>query len=172
MSLKLYEENDIQAIADGIRSLTGNTSSYKVSEMNSKLSDYWGDFSPIANSVDENGEPYNNGLGYKLGYRANSSGVEKEEANAIVTGFIPISVGDRIRISFLGSTATFYNVIMYTANHVILDVIGHNGYRSINFIEMKTESSVSYIRFSALGANTAENAEKIYMKIIHKDGDT
>ena len=40
MADKLYEENDIKAVADGIRALTGGTSTYKVSEMGSAVGGY------------------------------------------------------------------------------------------------------------------------------------
>ena len=49
-------------------------------------------------SVDESGNIYN-GTGYKDGYRLNSSGTEKEQANSTLTGFIRCNKGDIIRMT-------------------------------------------------------------------------
>lgn len=51
----------------------------------------------IANAVDESGNPYNNGKGWKPGYRLNSNGEETELAGSAVTGFIPVKFGDVVR---------------------------------------------------------------------------
>jgi hypothetical protein len=47
---------------------------------------------------------YNNGLGYKDGYRVRSGGAEAELVRAICTGFIPFKKGDVLRIypAFIG----------------------------------------------------------------------
>ncbi len=45
---------------------------------------------PLA--VDTDGTPYNGGLGYKEGYRLNSSGVETESDENCITGYIPSTV--------------------------------------------------------------------------------
>ena len=42
---------------------------------------------------------YNNGLGYKDGYRIRSGGAEATQANATCTGFIPVSGGDIVRLA-------------------------------------------------------------------------
>ena len=41
---------------------------------------------------------YNGGLGYKLGYRLNSSAEEVAADNAVVTGYIPVKPGDTISV--------------------------------------------------------------------------
>ena len=96
MAMKLYSETDIQAIANGVRGITGETGTYTVAQMGSELNDYWGDFSPIAASTEDNGQPYNNGLGYKLGYRTNSEGLESVSEGSACTGFIPAVMGDTV----------------------------------------------------------------------------
>ena len=50
----------------------------------------------IASAIESDGTPYNNGQGYKSGYRLNSSGVETAAANAFVTGFMPVAQNDVI----------------------------------------------------------------------------
>lgn len=45
----------------------------------------------IANAIDTDGKPYNGGLGYKSGKWLGSNGAENDDANSIVTGYIPIS---------------------------------------------------------------------------------
>lgn len=47
----------------------------------------------LSSAVDLNGSPYNDGLGYKNGYRLNSSGAESAQADSYVTGFIPCKKG-------------------------------------------------------------------------------
>lgn len=49
---------------------------------------------PLA--INSDGTKYNDGQGWKKGYRLNSSGVEKEEAVSMVTGFIPVKYGDTV----------------------------------------------------------------------------
>ena len=56
----------------------------------------------IASSVDSDGQPYNSGLGYKDGYRLNSSGVEASASGKAVTGFIPVTVGGKLYGANLG----------------------------------------------------------------------
>ena len=51
---------------------------------------------PLA--IDTDGTPYNGGLGYKTGWRINSSNVEKESAYHCLTGYIPVKLGDVIRL--------------------------------------------------------------------------
>ena len=58
----------------------------------------------IAVSIDKDGSVYNNGVGYKDGYRLNSSGAEAAEAGSSVTGFIPVKQQDIIRIKNIALT--------------------------------------------------------------------
>lgn len=50
-------------------------------------------------SIDENGNPYNNGLGYKDGYRVRSGGAEYTNNASSCTGFIPLKIGETLYIS-------------------------------------------------------------------------
>ena len=49
-------------------------------------------------SIDTDGSAYNGGQGYKAGYRLNSSGQESALAGKYVTGFIPISKGQKVTL--------------------------------------------------------------------------
>ena len=52
-------------------------------------------------SIDTDGTPYN-GLGYKVGYRINSEGLEVEATGARVTGYIPVKEGDVLYFKNIG----------------------------------------------------------------------
>lgn len=83
-----------------------------VGELVSQLKTLWGlgytNLVPL--SVDESGNVYNNGLGYKNGYRIRSGGVEAEQTNATITGFIPCKAGDIIRFALAnGNTTPWWN---------------------------------------------------------------
>lgn len=73
----------------------------------------------IANSVDENGNPYNNGKGWKSGYRLNSSGTETASSVDSVTGFIPVKYGDVVRFKnfpYIPNAEGTGYIAIYTAN--------------------------------------------------------
>lgn len=55
----------------------------------------------LKKSINSDGTPYNNGKGYKSGYRLNSSGVETAQSGVAVTGFMPVKIGDKITFSNL-----------------------------------------------------------------------
>lgn len=50
-------------------------------------------------SINADGSIYNDGLGYKNGYRVRSGGAEATQTNATITGFIKVNAGDVVRIS-------------------------------------------------------------------------
>lgn len=56
----------------------------------------------LRQAIDSDNTPYNNGQGWKTGYRLNSSGVETELDGMEVTGFIPVSYGDTVYLSDIG----------------------------------------------------------------------
>lgn len=53
----------------------------------------------IKNAIDTDRTPYNGGKGHKTGWRFNSSNEEMEEENSLITGYIPYTSGQVIRIS-------------------------------------------------------------------------
>lgn len=122
----------------------------------------------LTTAVDTDNSPYNSGTGYKTGYRLGSSGAESAFADYCVTGYIPVSNGDVIRVLNVGEV-TGYSIYMfgydanfavYGANLCALNPVtsGHgNGLLSAKI----TSSSVKYIRFAF---NTAKKDDVIVTK--------
>lgn len=85
-------------------------------------------------STDKDGNPYNNGLGYKTGTRLNSSSNEVAINGMCCTGFIPLTgkTGDVIRIKNVtyAGTATVY-----------LICFNHNGTGSKTYTQSNLESA-------------------------------
>ena len=87
----------------------------------------------IASSVDSDGQPYNSGLGYKDGYRLNSSGVEASASGKAVTGFIPVTVGKKLYGANLGwdnTEPTSNYFALYDENFTKLQSINETNMRS------------------------------------------
>jgi hypothetical protein len=61
----------------------------------------------LRQSINADGTPYNDGKGWKTGYRLNSSGVEAAATNMEVVGFIPFKLGD---------VAYFENITLIVGN--------------------------------------------------------
>ena len=85
-------------------------------------------------STDKDGNPYNNGLGYKTGTRINSSANEVAIDGMCCTGFIPLTgkAGDVIRIK---------NVTYAGTAAVYLICFNHNGTPSETFIQSDLETA-------------------------------
>ena len=165
---KLYEESDIQAIADGIRKLTGGTGTYTVAQMGAAIADYWGDFSPVAASTEDNGQPYNGGLGYKLGYRTSSGGLESVSEGSACTGFIPAVTGDTVRVNFGISNARPWYINMYDSGHIHIGIVPLTG-QAMAFRTFELEllkEGTCYIRLSTGGISGAADVEEMRVKII------
>ena len=119
---------------------------------------------------------YNNGLGYKNGYRLSSSGGESANTKDSVTGFIPVNGGETIYIKAKdtqGNDVYWYNtsrstnyINAYTADKTLLYAGNAKGtYGSSNLIEsmsadtvngvsivkIKALSDIAYIRISVAG---------------------
>ena len=165
---KLYEESDIQAIAYGIRKLTGGTGTYTAAQMGAAVADYWGDFSPIAASTEDNGQPYNGGLGYKLGYRTSSGGLESVSEGSACTGFIPAVTGDTVRVNFGISNARPWYINMYDSGHIHIGIVPLTG-QAMAFRTFELEllkEGTCYIRLSTGSISGAADVEKMRVKII------
>lgn len=81
-------------------------------------------------SINSDGTIYNNGLGYKGGYRIRSGGAEGAASQSACTGFIPVNGGDVVRIypvdtDFLSASGTAFNV--YDASFTNLGQAASNG---------------------------------------------
>lgn len=126
-------------------------------------------------SIHSDGSIYNNGLGYKNGYRVRSGGAEAAQDAAACTGFIPVKGGDVVRICGwskhldTGNAANAINVAnssftnigqISNANYGIfatdggytkygMDTIENDANGVSKWVVPPDESKVSYIRVSA-----------------------
>lgn len=75
-------------------------------------------------SVDTSGHIYN-GVGYKEGYRLNSSGAEKAASDHAVTGYIPFTIGDTIRTRGFKATSASEGIQFYTST--FSNIAGYKG---------------------------------------------
>lgn len=83
----------------------------------------------VLHSINQDGTIYNNGLGYKNGYRVRSSGEESATANASCTGYIPVKGGDIVNLygwKFEGS-ASGNSINVYNAALSVLGQASTNG---------------------------------------------
>lgn len=126
-------------------------------------------------SIDSSGAVYNT-TGYKTGYRLNSSGAEKQitesyyDSSVCVTGFIPCTAGDVIRLAGLvidpaDTQAGVYNLAVYDSSFAKVDVASwkdvlthasattdSDGHISAITLSGKFgTAAVAYIRLSAKG---------------------
>ena len=136
---------------------------------------------PLSTSTAGGTAIYNNGLGYKNGYRLSSSGAEKTQSGSTVTGFIPAKYGDVIRmkgvtwgtnvvdgysyISFYNSSGTLVTTVNRYMNDDANGVSNHGNYINKNASSILTDSNgvttfnivftqkidFSYIRINATG---------------------
>lgn len=125
MGLKLYEEADVQALADVTRSLCRTSTNYTMSEMVEALKSLCEPerVNYLTQAVDANGNPYNDGTGFKEGYRLNSSGNETVLAGKYVTGFIPVLQGQTVfleNIHLPANAADNCYFALYNSNKVLI----------------------------------------------------
>lgn len=137
----------------------------------------------LAQSVDVSGQPYNGGLGYKTGYRLNSSGNEAVQSGAYCTGFMPCTKGKTLEFDGFKSAAddtisgaNYCYIAVYDSNKMLIksmytrDVAAHGGNNSVkdaeNYLQKITLnigagnadlSNMAYVRVSAvvIGENPA-----------------
>ena len=75
--------------------------SYRLAMIDGTPSDITGgesETNALSLAVDEYGNPYNDGLGYKEGIRLSSTGTESSQSDCFVTGFIPFTAGMTMRL--------------------------------------------------------------------------
>lgn len=135
----------------------------------------------VFRSIETDGTIYNDGLGYKNGYRIRSSGAEGTLADAACTGYIPVNGGGAVRISgcdFLtsgtgnainASDATFTNLGQIVSNYpsagygifanggayqsYCFDTIVEESSGVYKWIVPPSESGIAYIRVTGLTAD-------------------
>lgn len=105
-------------------------------------------------AVDSSGNPYNDGTGYKEGYRLNSLGVETAQIGAYATGFMPCTIGKTVEFSGFNtasndtiSGANFCYFCLYDSNKTLIksnytrdwfNMPANNGEESENYIKKIT----------------------------------
>lgn len=69
-------------------------------------------------SINADGTPFNDGLGYKDGYRYSSSLAQKANSGSFITGLIPVKKGDVVRFggNIFSGTSGNYNNGMYKSD--------------------------------------------------------
>ena len=79
----------------------------------------------IKNAIASDKTPYNNGKGWKSGYRLNSQGQEIAISTYSVIGFIPAKFGDTLRFSGIsGNSESNTRIVYYDENFDVLNTIG------------------------------------------------
>lgn len=116
-------------------------------------------------SLDTDGSIYN-GIGYKDGYRLSSSGAEKTSDYSTVTGYIPVTGGEVIRINFPwhSTTSALNYICAYDASFGFLYAGNSDGNYSsasifssvvqdgdVTVITLKNVANMAYIRLSYYG---------------------
>lgn len=101
-------------------------------------------------SIGTDGKIFNDGLGYKNGYRLSSSGGESVAQKATVTGFIQAKPGDTIRIAgvdWFNTTSTVNYLIAYNGAFAkVYTGNVRNSYDTATFIDsITTENGISTI---------------------------
>lgn len=112
----------------------------------------------IRSAINADGTPYNEGTGWKHGYRLNSSGVEKADDWATpqsVTGFIAVAKGDVLEVSgFSDSEGYAGHVFCYDGSFAVSSEITISGWESTKTIEI-VDGSCAYIRISTVFGDSA-----------------
>ena len=89
-------------------------------------------------SINSDGSAYNGVKGYKTGYRLNSSGVETEQANCGVTGFIPVKYGDVVRFKNFaftpGGSGSGAYIAIYDSAFTKLSVVNPSGFEDNGYL--------------------------------------
>lgn len=122
----------------------------------------------ITISTDESGNLFNDGKGYKSGYRLSlSSGNESAEADYEVTGFIPVKYNDIIRIKNIDiSQHDWINVVFYNADKTKLSTSGISGTQLYHmFVTNGTESDGVYEAKLSGDIHNSITSEVAYIRV-------
>ena len=106
----------LTAIANAIRAKTGGSGALTLPQMAAQINTLQPPFNvtnKLTTAVDTDLTPYNGGLGYKENFRFTSSGAEaaysttKPLNQQSVSGFIPVTEGDLVRVFNVGEVAIY-----------------------------------------------------------------
>ena len=137
---KLYEESDIQAIANGVRGITGETGTYTVAQMGSELNDYWGDNTLAMSGVNADGTPFTQTDNHRWGSTALLTPNNDVEIVRYCTGFIELPVGGTLRIKSTG----LITALFITLERSITATLDKSGYTSANTLNVRGINSLIY----------------------------
>jgi hypothetical protein len=144
-------------------------------------------------SINADGSIYNDGKGYKDGYRVRSGGAEAEQSNAACTGFIKVSAGDIVRFSGMPwfenrdtsaadalnvADAAFTNLGQFTmgqgARYGIFQSAAYKDYAAASVIEetpgvwkwvVPEGAGIAYIRITAWDNTTKKTGKDMVVTI-------
>jgi len=132
-------------------------------------------------SINADGTIYNNGLGYKEGYRVRSGGTEAANATSTITGYIPIKGGEFVEIYGVDffhansdnainvSDSSFENLGQIVANYATagygifadeyraycFNTVTQKGNGAYRWVAPPADSGIAYIRVTARTTNGA-----------------
>lgn len=166
MAMKLYKESDIQAIANGVRDITGGTGTYTVAQMGSTLNDYWGDSTLAMSGVNADGTPFTQSDNHRWGSTELLTSNNDVEIVRYCSGFIELPAGATLRIKSTGVIAALFVTLersptaqLDRSSYTYANTLLTRGNRSLIY---KNESDdLLYIRI-----NSAVPMSEVKMKII------
>ena len=122
-------------------------------------------------SINQDGTVYNNGQGYKVGYRLRSGGAEATETYAVCTGFIPLKNGDTLRIYPPFSGLNTENAInFYKSDFTVFGQITDMGTAYGSCTSAYRTTVINGI--STLTLDSRHNGTIAYVRITHTTIDT
>lgn len=122
-------------------------------------------------SINQDGTVYNNGQGYKIGYRVRSGGAEGEDNYAVCTGFIPLKNGDTLRISPPFSGINAENAInFYKSDFTVFGQITDTGAVYGSCTSAYKTTVINGV--SSLTLDSRHNDTIAYVRITHHTTDT
>ena len=143
----------------------------------------------IITSVDEYSNIYNNGLGYKDGYRVHSDGAEQATEYATCTGYIKVGEGDKIAVSgmpwFTGTSsanalnvadAAFVNIGQFTTGQDAKYGIFESAFSNYAAASVKVENgtwtwavpagaNIAYVRISVIDPTSAASGRDLIVTV-------
>lgn len=127
-------------------------------------------------SIDTNGSIYNNGKGYKDGYRVRSGGLEAAQSFTSITGYIPYKKGDKLYIypPFTGeNTSNTVNFFDGSFNNLgqVCDAGVYYGFCNSTF-KTKVVDGVSVLDISAVTVSGVNNIAYVRIGNTINDGSS
>lgn len=129
MALKLYNDSDIQDIADAIRYVNGSSNTYKASEMAAEIRKFSYNASVLPSGYQQ------------VEYIANT------ESCAINTSYVPV-LGDTIQVEFYPTSRKSYHALFSA---------GGGTYQTVFLLDNNASDGRSYFKYFGSGSATGEH---------------